>query len=506
MSRTKKTVINSIVGIGCSLLSSILSFVLNALFIRLLGLEYAGVNSLFGSILMLLNIAELGVCNAILYRLYKCIADNDNDRIKLYLSVYKKVCIYVGVFITVAGLCCIPFLDSFVKEQPSFPESLWSLYIIVLATSVFQHALDYRSILLIAKQDRFIVTVVSYASIFLRNGLQIVVLLLYKDIYLFLLVTLFTTILNGVVCGIISQRRYQLRWSSSLTIDKEERKSILKDVGSLATFKFCRTLDATIDTFLISKFVAIATTAIYGSINMLLSALNEVLGQFNDGMIASIGDLNASGDKRAVERIYYQTFHFTYLVYGTVVIALAPFLNAFTHWWIGYTLPDICIYVMLINFMMYGFGMHVATFRNSIGLFVKGWKRPVYTAIFNCIFSMLLVLKFGLLGTLLGTLIARLLTLSWYDPMIVAKYGWNGKSYLYYVRYIYYFIATIAGAALCVYIGSMLPEATTFISLVWHGILYAVVGLLFLLLSGIFIPDQAKLLNRFIKPLINKFR
>lgn len=506
MSRTKKTAINSFVGIGCSLLSSLLSFVLNAVFIRLLGLEYAGVNSLFGSILMLLNIAELGVCNAILYRLYKFISNDDTEHIELYLSVYKKVCIYVGIFVSIAGLCCIPFLESLVKEQPSFPESLWSLYIIVLATSVIAHALDYRSILLIAKQDRFIVTIINYTCMFLKHGLQIVVLLVYKNIYFYLLVALFTSILSGFVCGLISQRRYHLQWSSPLTVDKAERKSILKDVGSLATFKFCRTLDATIDTFLISKFVAVATTAIYGSINILLSALNEVLGQFNDGMIASIGDLNASGEKKAVERIYYQTFHFTFLVYGTALIALAPFLNAFTNWWIGYTLPDICIYIMLINFMMYGFGMHVATFRNSIGLFVKGWKRPVYTAIFNCIFSILLVLHFGLLGTLLGTLIARLLTLSWYDPMIVAKHGWNGKPYMYYVRYAYYFFATIAGAALCVYLGSLLPEATTFISLVWHGVLYAVLGLVFLLLSGIIIPDQVKLLNRFFKPIINKIR
>ena len=56
VNRTKKSAINTSVSILFAVVNSILTFVLNAAFIRLLGLEYAGINSLFSSVLNLLNI------------------------------------------------------------------------------------------------------------------------------------------------------------------------------------------------------------------------------------------------------------------------------------------------------------------------------------------------------------------------------------------------------------------------------------------------------------------
>ena len=61
-------------------------------------------------------------------------------------------------------------------------------------------------------------------------------------------------------------------------LDKKERNSLLKDTGSLAVYKLCRTLDATVDTLLISKFVAVATTAIYSSVNIIIAFLEECFG------------------------------------------------------------------------------------------------------------------------------------------------------------------------------------------------------------------------------------
>lgn len=496
MSRTRKTVINSIVGLGCSLASSILSFVLRALFIRLLGLEYAGINTLFGDILSILNLAELGFNNAILYRLYKSIADKDAEQTELYLSVYKKICYLVGAFVGLVGLCFIPFLNDFVNKAPSFSEPLWSLYIIILLTSVANHCVNYKSILLIAKQDRYITTLVQYGCIFLRNALQIVVLAVFKNIYLYLFVTLFTTLLNGLLNGVVSKKRYNELWSSTRKLKKSERNSIIKDVGSLSVYKLCRTIDATVDTFLISKFVDVTVTAIYGSIAMLLNALNELLGVFNDAMIASIGDLNASNSKDDLEKIFYQSFHFTFLIYGICTAALVPFLSKFAIWWIGYTLEEKCIYILLLNFLMYGFGMNVATFRNAMGIFQKGWIRPAVTAALNLIFSFMLVTKIGLIGTLLGTLIARTFTLVWFDPWLVLHYGMNKRVSKYYFRYIFYIVLVCGTSAVLLFISKMLPQSTNVVGLLGQGILLFLVAAIILSVFGFLVPEQNMILMK----------
>jgi len=496
MSRTGKTAVNSIVGLGCSVLNSLLSFVLRALFIRLLGLEYAGINTLFSDILSILNLAELGFNNAILYRLYKSIAANDRSRTELYLTVYKKLCFAIGAIVGTAGLCFIPFLDFFIKKAPTFPEPLWSLYIIVLLTSVVNHCLNYKSILLIAKQDRYITTIVQHICIILRNGLQIIALAVYKNIYLYLLAALVTILLNGLINGIVSNKRYSESWRSRQQLNKSERNGIIKDVGALSAYKLCRTIDATIDTFLISKFVDVTVTAIYGSVTMLLSALNELLGVFNDGMIASIGDLNASSGKDELEKVFYQSFHFTFLIYGICTATLVPFLSEFTFWWIGYTLDAGCIYIMLLNFLMYGFGMNVATFRNAMGIFQKGWIRPAFTAAFNLFFSFVLVNRVGLIGTLMGTLIARTLTLVWYDPWLVLHHGMKKNAGKYYIRYAVYVIIVVIAAISSSFFCTYLPAAQGLHALLLRGVVSLGVSSGILIAFGYFVPEQKMILGR----------
>ena len=497
MSRTKKSAINSVVGIACSLISSLLSFVLQAVFIRLLGLEYSGINGLFTDILKILNLAELGISNAVMFRLYKHITDNNLSEIEKILCFYKKISFFIGMIILVVGLGFIPFLHLFVKEAPAFPESLWSLYVIVLSTSVVTQIYSYKSILILAKQDRYIYTIINYSSIFLKHALQILVLWLFKNIYLYLLSALFTSLLSGIVMGAISKHKYSHSFVSSNKLTKVEKSDLLKDVGSLSVYKLCRTLDATLDTFLISKFVSVATTAIYASVNMLLNALNELLGCFNDGIIASVGDVYASGDNVRTKQIFYQAYHLTYLIYGICTATLFPFLSLFTSWWIGHTLDHIAIYLMLINFYMYGFGMTIATFRNSMGVFKKGWMRPAITAALNFIFSFILIQKVGLIGTLIGTLISRTLTLVWYDPYIVFKQCFKEFPLKYYFRYIIYFGFVAVACAANLVLNKILPFSNNILWLMIHGICYLFVAVIFLFVFGFVFKEQKDVLKRF---------
>lgn len=496
MSRTGKTAVNSIVGIICSLISSLLSFVLQAVFIRLLGLEYAGINGLFTSILSILNLAELGINNAILFRLYRCIANQDMEETEKYLNTYKKICYLVSGFIAIAGIACIPFLDSLVKDMPTFPEKLWSLFIIVLATSVAGHAFSYTSDIIIAHQDRYISTVINYVCLFLCHGLQIAALFFTHNIYLYLLVKLFTTLLKALLNYLVGRKKYHVTYCSKKKLKKDERNALLKDVGSLATYKFCRTLDANVDTFLITRFVGTAENAIYGSINMLLNALNEVLGVFNDSMVAGIGDLYASKDHKRISTVFYQSFHFTYLLYGVCAAVLMSLLSGFTSWWIGYTLDDKCIYLMVINFYMYGYGMNVSIFRNSMGIFRKGWLRPAFTAAFNIVFSIIFTLKWGLFGTLLGTLFARTLTLVWFDPYLVCRYGMRESPVKYYIRYCIYAGFTAIATFACLKAQSYLPQMTSLGMCIVNGVACLVVSLSILLLLGCIFSEQKYVFSR----------
>lgn len=55
-------------------------FITRTLFIYTLGIEYLGLNGLFGSVLSVLNLAELGVGNAMIFSMYKAIAEDDEKK------------------------------------------------------------------------------------------------------------------------------------------------------------------------------------------------------------------------------------------------------------------------------------------------------------------------------------------------------------------------------------------------------------------------------------------
>ena len=88
--RTKNSIRNSIFSIIERFITMFMNFIVRAIFIRILGEEFLGLNSLYTNILTMLNFFELGIGIAINYKLYKPIANNDIEEIKSIIKFYKK--------------------------------------------------------------------------------------------------------------------------------------------------------------------------------------------------------------------------------------------------------------------------------------------------------------------------------------------------------------------------------------------------------------------------------
>ena len=89
--RTKNTLRNSFWGFFNQIIQNLLPFITRTLLIKLLGAEYLGLNSLFASILQFLNLAEAGFGVAIVYSMYKPIADNDKNTICALLNLFRII-------------------------------------------------------------------------------------------------------------------------------------------------------------------------------------------------------------------------------------------------------------------------------------------------------------------------------------------------------------------------------------------------------------------------------
>ena len=80
-SRLGNTLRNFKFGAAAQLLVTLLGFVSRTVFIRVLGMEYSGVNGLYTSILDVLSLTELGLADVVVFSLYKPLAQGDTKRL-----------------------------------------------------------------------------------------------------------------------------------------------------------------------------------------------------------------------------------------------------------------------------------------------------------------------------------------------------------------------------------------------------------------------------------------
>ena len=183
--RTKKSLINMFVGFGGQGFSFIISFVNRIVFIHYLSAEYLGVNGLFGNVIGMLSLAELGIGSAIVFSLYKPLAENDRDQIGRLMNLYKQMYRRVAVAVAGIGMALFPFLDHLVKGQ-SVPH-LRLIYLMYLANSVLSYLFSYKCSIFMADQRSYIKVVWEQAMHLIQMLIQILVLVLTRVSPLWLL-------------------------------------------------------------------------------------------------------------------------------------------------------------------------------------------------------------------------------------------------------------------------------------------------------------------------------
>ena len=185
-SRTRNSLINLMTGIGGQMLVTILSFVTRTVFIHTLGKAYLGINGLFADILSMLSLTELGVDSAIVYRLYKPLAEHDEKRVRVLLKFYKTAHRVIGAAILVLGLTLIPLLPVLIKDYDSLAAlqvNAALIFVLYLMRSVSSYwFFAYRSTIMRANQKKYILDIADYVVTIASNAAQIFVLVFLKNI------------------------------------------------------------------------------------------------------------------------------------------------------------------------------------------------------------------------------------------------------------------------------------------------------------------------------------
>ena len=151
----EKNILFGYVGQAATML---MSFVLRTIFIQNLSEQLLGINSTYSNVLSILSMAELGIGTALNFALYKPVAENDREKIKSYMQMYRKAYTVIAFVVACIGLVLVPFLPRLVKNPGVSSAELTLYYLIFLFNTVSTYFVSYKYSLCNAEQKNYIQT------------------------------------------------------------------------------------------------------------------------------------------------------------------------------------------------------------------------------------------------------------------------------------------------------------------------------------------------------------
>jgi len=445
-SRTENVMRNAWVAFVTQIITILLNYVNRTVFIKILVIEYLGLNGLCANVLWVLSFAELGIGNALIFSMYKPLGIQDRDKLKSLMALYKKAYSIIGTVIFFAGLALVPFLNLMIKEPPDINENIYLIYILFLVNSTISYFFVYKRSIIIADQKNYIVLLYQQAFIILQIIGQIIFLYFTHEYVYYLVIHILCTFLNNIFIARKADKLYPyLKEGKAKPLIPEERKDIFRNIRALFLNKIGSVVLNGTDNIIISAFIGLTAVGLYSNYYLVLTAFTMVIGQIMSSFTASVGNLNALSDVENKERVFYRIFFITAWIYGFFSIGLYLLLNPFIKLWLGedFLLSAGVVFSIVLHFYINGMHFAVYTYRITMGLFVHYKYTPIFAAVMNIILSIVMAKYIGLMGVFLATSISRFLTSGIVDPVLVYRKIFNKNPIKYYIVYFIYAFITI---------------------------------------------------------------
>ena len=446
-SRASNVAKNLFIGVGGQMFSSIFAFVCRTFFIKYLGATYLGVNGLFANILSLLSLAEMGIGPAIVFSMYKPIRNDDKMGIARLMNFYKSAYRLIACIVTVLGLSMVPFLPHLIKDTPDI-ENLRLIFVLILLNTSVSYLFAHKGSMLSADQKNYVCVIFRNIFAVIQNILQLVVLILTKNFLLYLIVQIITTFLANFLQSIYVDKKYPfLVEYKSLKIDKDEQRTIMKNVKGMMLHKFGGFVLNGTDNLVISKFVGVIAVGVYSNYLLIINIIKTFVSQFTTATSASVGNLIASETKEKSYKTFNSLFFVFAWIYVFCFVSFWVIFQPFINWWIGsdYLLDRATLFLVLLIFLLTGFQECINTFTNATGLFWDTRLKPIFECVINIGVSLVLAYFIGLPGVFIGTLASFVCTF-WVSPRVVFKKQFQRSVAGYFLRFaLYMFLALIMG-------------------------------------------------------------
>lgn len=407
--RTKDTIKNSIISVISFGIIAILGFVIRKIFVITFSTELLGYEGLFGNVLALLSLADLGIQDVILYRLFPAYANGDDEEVGKIMQIYGKLYKWVGFAVLAMGVVLIPFLKYIIKGNSYNWQYVYIIYIIQLVTNLSTYFLAYKRIIYSVSQRAYECVKIDTVVNMIFSALRIVAILFLKNYYLYLLCGLGINICQNVIISVKSKKDFTYL-NNKYEISQTDIKDIglFKDIKNNIIQKVSLVVYGSTDYIVVSFFLGVAQVGLLSNYTMVINCVNNLINKIITPFQMSIG--NYIYTEEDGDDMFRMFDYISFLIGSTVACCYFCLFQAFIQLWLGpqYMLGMLYLVFLVINEYIHWNHQFLTYYRNSFGKYEIDRWWILGAAVLNLIVSIILAPKMGVAGVMLGTAIGHM--------------------------------------------------------------------------------------------------
>lgn len=427
-SRTRRAGVNALVGISTQAVGLGLSVATRTIFLWYFTVEYLGLNTLLGTTIGFVGVADLGVQGALLYTLYHPIANGRTDEIKSILRYARKIYRLIALAVFTLGVVVCPLIPLVSDTEIPFAQ-LAGYYFIVLFGSVFSYLMEDRTLLLLADQRFDIIKIVQFLSNVIRFGLQVFAIAVLHSFALFLLVQTLCTLLANYLAYLYVNRNYPYVKEPAALIESEKRREIGVSLRSMLSYRVGGVILNNTDPMVISALVGTAALGYYANYSLIIGSALLFTELVFTSLTAGVGHAISTGSKATSFKLLKELTLFSAILYGTISLVMLVAIPPVITLWLGdsFVLTNWVLYMAIGNFLSAGLLSAVSVFRGATGVFRDIRYLMFVTAAINLLLSIWFGHLYGIAGVLGATILARLATNAWLEPLLIVRRYLTGR-------------------------------------------------------------------------------
>lgn len=467
------------------------SFIMRTVLIKYLGEVYLGLDSLFVSILEILSLTELGIGSAMVYSMYKPLAENDTAAVCALLKLYRTVYRWIAVIMIVLGLIITPFLPLIVKKDLPSDVNLYALFFINLSNTVLSYMLfAYRSSLFTADQQYSVNNNIYSGFKIGSTVVQVIAIIVFRNYYFYCIVLPLTTILKNLATYLISVKMYP-QYKCEGSVPKAEIDAIKKRCAGMFLHKLSFVFRNSLDSIVLSAFLGLTILAKYNSYYYIINAISGIMILVSNSVTASVGN-SIVVESQAKNYKDYNKLQLLYMALTSwLTVCLVACTQPFMKLWLGEKMMfgDGIMFVFCIYFFSTHFVRVCHLYRQAAGLWWQDRYRPIVETVSNLVLNIIFVKIFGVSGVMFSTIFCMVcIEGTWGTRILFKHYFTEEKQSIYMLKLLWSWFLTAVAGAIVYFICKKVPlEGIP--ALIVNGIIGSVVSVVVFAAGSSFLPE-----------------